>query len=1374
MKYLVCLLACCSATTVAAQGVKESLPLVPPGFVVDVVAAEPLVRNPSVMAFDQQGRLFIGQGPQWRAPTRETAGDRVDLLIDDDGDGIADRVKTYADGFNCIQGLAWRGDDLWVANSPDLTIVRDVDGDDQADVYLRVYTGLGNLEHALHGLNFGPDGKLYMSKGNSRGYNRLDQLAPKAFRELWGLPSPEGAPDYTPIEVTNRRDYRRAYHTPEDDWGQQGGILRCDPDGRNLEIVARGFRNPWDIAFDEGFNWLGTDNDQTLGDKIFSPFYGAHFGWGHAWSFDWAGEGHLPTVPASAPLFEGSGTGVTYYPGGAEHFPSEYANAFFVNDWLKREVYLFRPRWEGGLLKCESGSPVVFAQAGGGRSLAESSGRAFDPTDIEVGPDGALYVLSWGHAYGSTFEDGQQQDIGRVYRIRYASRPLVDWRAKPRNLRPQDLSLDDLLVELGSHVPSWRINAQDEVVRRVLRDQEGLPRKILDRVASGQLTTATETWAAWAVGRASPSDPLVQAKLVELAGGSASENLRIQAIRILGFRARAEQVELPVVVIECLRDPRARIRHEAVLAIHQAGHAAALPELLELCSREDDRVIFYSAWQALRGLAEPSQRRGWVTDTRPNVRLAAFLGLFEDDGLEAAEVENWSHDPDSRVAGLIESWLARSGTANPLVTLSPPPGIYTEPIQVTLACELEDVALTYTLDGSTPVKTSPRYQGPITVERDSVLRVAIERDSVQTGAVISGAYRFERSMPFPARPFIRDIKTPSGRSYRVDWAGLATGKPSYTDRNYRFTQVPAEIAGWPYLLTANDDDRSSGDHWLSFTSTEAMVLTVGVDVRIEQPLAWMKVGERDGFQATDLRLVSQDATFRLYRKAVSAGTLELGGNTHSPSDSARGNYVVIFERKLLQSPNEAAPATVEEALDALATADEQRGRELFLHARGAGCYQCHRLEGRGSVLAPDLSDIGTRVKEARVIIESILEPSAQITEGFAQQRIVTTDGAVFSGAVLEETGRALKLVDSDGKVTTLLVSEVEERVGTKISPMPAGFGRMLTAQQIADITAWLLTQRVPQNTNGFSFRDQIDSLEIYYGKQRIGSYLKRHSELTRRALVNVTTPGGIQVTRNFPPRRPEDLEPGRTGDDAIIHPRMHPGIWISFGDLNGNDYWRLAAEVRFEGYDDEPIADGDTASFTARNTMLSEDGSRVVCTELSRYSFERVAAGIVLVVDVLYQSDDRDFYFGDQEESGLAFRIASPLRVTGGNGTILNDRQEKNGGEIWGKEAKWVDYSGVIDSHHVGLLVAPSPSNPRPSWLHARDYGVVAVNPFPKQPRERREPYVKTWIKKGEPLKLSYGVLIYETPSEEPLDRPKAYQLLLERLRAQAAKSWGD
>ena len=171
---------------------REALPTVPPGFEVSLFAREPLVRQPCSMAFDQQGRLFVGMGPQYRNPTPETPGDNVVIVSDADGDGVAESTKVFASGFNAVQGLAWHGNDLWVANAPDLTVVRDLDGDDEADEYVRIYTDLGNLEHGLHGLNWAPDGKLYMSKGNSKGLTQPGRFAPKPFRDLWGVKAPAG------------------------------------------------------------------------------------------------------------------------------------------------------------------------------------------------------------------------------------------------------------------------------------------------------------------------------------------------------------------------------------------------------------------------------------------------------------------------------------------------------------------------------------------------------------------------------------------------------------------------------------------------------------------------------------------------------------------------------------------------------------------------------------------------------------------------------------------------------------------------------------------------------------------------------------------------------------------------------------------------------------------------------------------------------------------------------------------------------------------------------------------------------------------------------------------------------------------------------
>jgi putative membrane-bound dehydrogenase-like protein len=1346
--------------SLSADDLSHQFPIVPEGFTVDLVAAEPVVSNPCAMAFDRQGRLFVAQGQQWRGPTPETPGDRVDILIDDNGDGVADGTKTFARGFNCIQSIAFRGDELWIANAPDLTVVRDLNGDDVADEYVRLYTGLGNLEHSLHGLNFGPDGKLYMSKGNSKGYNTLEQLAPKPFRELWGLPDPAGAPDIPEPVVFNQENYQRNYHTPQDDWGQSGGILRCDRDGSNLEIVSRGFRNPWDISFDDGFNWLGTDNDQTEGDKIFAPFQGAHFGWGHPWSFHWTGESHLPSVPASATLFEGSGTGVIHYH--AQQFPEKYRDLFFVNDWMRREIYAFRPEWVGALMKCEDAFPSVFAHADGGRTLAESSGRVFEPTDIEVGPDESLYVLSWGHGYGGTIENGKQVDLGRVYRIRYTGNPLLKWESDHRQKPIAEWTFDQLLADLGSSIPGWRIDAQDEFLQRETESSNYLQLKLQDP----DLPQATRTWILWTLGRMSDDSQIDRQLMNIVTSPLVTLSDRIQAIRILAHRVRNYDTiqKLPVGLVKMLEDSQTRLRHAVVLAIQQANQTEWMPSLLTLAAREEDRITFYSAWQAMRLLGTVEQRHTWLRDDRAGVRLAALLGLFHEGAIAPELASPFRSDKDSRVAQMVNDWFEKTGSGSPLVEFSPPPGEYHESVQLTLKSNVPGAFLTYTLDGSQPTLTSPRVQGPVVVSENTTINVSLNRGTTGSSQVVTAQYAIKRLPPYRHSVYLKDVKTRSPRkpnpsAYEFDWTGLAVGKRHYTDRDYSITQVPIELKGLPFLRVANNDDRSRGYQWLGFYSEEDVDVLVGVDERINAPLKWMKIGQPEGFHQTDLKVVTTDPTFRIYRKSFPAGQIVLGGNTNHIDDSGRGNYMVIFDRKFL-SPSDQA-VTVEEVLAKMPTANPARGRELFLHPQGAGCIKCHQMEGYGSKFAPDLTDLGSRARKPEIIIKSILDPSAAITEGFAQQTIVTNEGKTYSGAIIEESGLSLTLITPKAEPIEIRKTEIEERIGSKLSPMPAGFDKLMSAQQIADMTAWLLTKTVIGDRKGFWLQDSDDQVQIHFADQQIATYLKRHEQLTRPAFVNVKLPSGIQITRNFPPRKPEDIDPGYTAEEGIIHPVMHPGLWIGYGDVNGNDYWRLQAQVEFVEFVEKPEADRERVSFTIRNRYWNEAKTETVCFEIVQYTIRKIGMNIVMDIQASYQSD-RDFYFGDQEESGLGLRVASPLRVQGGKGTILNNRGEKNGAEIWGKPATWFDYFGTINERTVGVIVVPHKNNERPSWLHARDYGVIVTNPFPKQPKERREPYVKTQVKEGEKFQLGWTVILHESSGAEEFHREELFKQFID------------
>ena len=288
------LIAACINIPALAEVDKNALPSVEEGFSINFFVREPHIINPSSLCFDRKGRLYVGAGPQYRHPKEDSPTDYIKILIDDDNDGVVDKVKTFAEGLNCVQSMAWKGNELWVANAPELTVLRDTDGDDVADEYQIIYTGLNNLRHSVHGLNWGPDGWLYFTMGNTW----VKPNAPKPIRDLQGIPS-DDVTKYPLTKIYTRDTYPKSYH-PLNKQEMEGGIFRCRAGGHDLELFARGMRNPWDMCMDSGFNWLATDNDPGRpGERIFMPIRHGHYSMRHPGKFDWMGK-HLAIAPTRA------------------------------------------------------------------------------------------------------------------------------------------------------------------------------------------------------------------------------------------------------------------------------------------------------------------------------------------------------------------------------------------------------------------------------------------------------------------------------------------------------------------------------------------------------------------------------------------------------------------------------------------------------------------------------------------------------------------------------------------------------------------------------------------------------------------------------------------------------------------------------------------------------------------------------------------------------------------------------------------------------------------------------------------------------------------------------------------------------------------
>jgi putative membrane-bound dehydrogenase-like protein len=1043
-----CALAMTGSGAVQAVVDTEALPDVEEGFEIGFFVKEPHIINPSALCFDKYGRLYVGAGPQYRHPRPDSPTDYIKILIDKDGDGKAETVKTFADGLNSVQAMAWRNDELWVANSPELTVLRDTDGDDVADEYQVVFTGLNNLRHGLHGLNWGPDGWLYMSMGNTW----VKDHAPLPFRQLQGNKADDQT-KYPLTKVYTRETYPKSYH-PMNKRETEGGIFRCRLGGHDLELFARGMRNPWDICIDSGFNWLGTDNDPGgPGERIFMPVQHGHYTMRHPWVFDWMGK-HIAVAPSSNlfPSVSGSGTGVVFY--NSTHFPEKYRGRYLIADWTNNCIFLYNPMWDGSLqMPAETMRKVVDGGVtqGGDLGYKGAEGRSlFRPTDIEVGPDGALYMAGWGSVYGTEYVPAEKWTAeenakyqGRVFRLRHKENALIDrkkWDTAKRKKTLAEWTFDELIEDIGHQLQVWRVNAQDELVRR----GAAVRKPLIDAIDSGNLTEAQATWSVWALGhidgRSGNSRTITD---YALANREAELNVRIQATRILGENKAKDAIPALILLLD---DKEPRVRLAAVQSLGQVGWSGNDDAILQALADETDRLALYSAWQVMRRQLPLEKRRALMGDDRAGIRLMAALGLMEERQATPEQIFALQDDGDLRISSVANDWLQKTGTRKANVVLAAAERNFRERTKVSMKAS-GDYDVLFTTDGSTPKAggTASKYAGELTIDKDTVLRAAAFASGRQVSKVETLALHRITDSEWADRLFVRTLAA-KGSDNRYDAIddGLQRGVLAYADGSGEtITELPESIAGATLVRTHPKDAGISGNEFLSFEINLPANLYVAYDAKAAPPV-WLK----GGFAKIEGAVVtSRGNRFDVYQRSASAGRVTLGGN-HGGGEKPGAMYQVYLTKAGLKK------ATLAGSVKAMDKADPAHGREIFF-GRGT-CFACHKAAGQGITLGPDLNGIRTR-RDVEYVIRSILIPDEYIVEGFQQTSLAMKDGRKLFGMIQEETAETVKIYLPTGEQVVVRAADILKRDDAKNSGMPSSFIYTLSDKDVADLTAWIMT-----------------------------------------------------------------------------------------------------------------------------------------------------------------------------------------------------------------------------------------------------------------------------------------------------------------------------
>ncbi len=1036
------------ARNAKAQVDKDALPPVEKGFEINFFVKEPHIINPSSLCFDRQGRLYVGAGPQYRHPKEDSPTDYIKILIDADNDGVAETVKTFAEGLNCVQAMAWKGNELWVANAPELTVLRDTDGDDVADEYQVIFTGLNNLRHSVHGLNWGPDGWLYFTMGNTW----VKPNAPKPIRDLQGIKS-EDKTQYPLTKIYTKDTYPKSYHPMNKD-EKEGGVFRCRPGGHGLELFARGMRNPWDMCMDSGFNWLATDNDPGRpGERIFMPIRHGHYSMRHPWKFDWMGK-HIAIAPSSDlfPSVSGSGTGVAFY--SSFHFPEQYRNRYLIADWTNNCIFLYRPKWVGALqVPAETKRKIVDGGATRGGDLGYKGGKGrslFRPTDIEVGPDGALYIASWGSVYGTEYvpkekwtaeENAKYQ--GRVFRLIHKESPLIPrttWDTAKRKKDIKTWSLGELIEDLGSNLHVWRVHAQDELIRR----GDAVRNDLLETIRSGQLSETQATWAMWAIGHIDKARGEDNGQIEQFASGqwqatkkgsrfplaSYRLNFRIQATRILGENGENSAAPL---LIKLLGDSEPRIRMAAMGSLDCIGWGKHSVAILDAIAYETDRVAYYTNWQVMRRHLPEGKRRELLKDERPGIRRMAALGLMEEG----------DRDLQRRAGEFLDGAVTDNGNPLKSLTLSADKEHFRQSSLVRFAAATPGT-IRYTLDGSDPSAKSDEAKGELTVTESATLKAAVFKEGRRLSEVETLVMHRISDSEWRDRLFVRGIRGKgSASSYRAEPEGLQRGTLVYADRNYTFTEIPEALAGATHIRTHNDDKSNTEGEFLRFDINLPATLYLAYDSRTTPPKALVA-----GMEKTAMAIrMSNGESFPVYRSAVAAGEVVLGGNKLGGS-GGESMYQIFLTKTGLRKSNIAA------ATNATPKANPKHGEEIFF-GRGT-CFACHKVHGKGVVLGPDLVGINKR-QDLNYVIKSILEPDAYIVEGFQQTSLKLKDGRELFGMIQEETAQIVEIYLPNGKRVVVQAGEIVKRSDAKHSGMPSSFAYTLSPQDVADLSVWIMT-----------------------------------------------------------------------------------------------------------------------------------------------------------------------------------------------------------------------------------------------------------------------------------------------------------------------------
>jgi putative membrane-bound dehydrogenase-like protein len=1009
--------------------------LTPRGIKVEIVAEAPTVINPVGMTFADDGTPFVlewrpSPGDDWRetpvtftykdgstrkvATMKKRVKDVVKVLSALKENGRYDRARVVLeeelpssillhDGWLYLSG---RGSVRRYKQSKDgglpLTptpLPRGERGRGEGHVKEVIAQGFcGFHHHQVSGMTIGNDGWLYLTSGDDDNYV-------------------EGS------------DGSRATVL------RTGAIFRCRPDGSKMEVFSLGYRNPYrDVAFDTAGNMFHADNDNEDGSKftgcrLMHVSEGSDFGWrlrqgARCCAPDpvrGAVAGELPgKVPPLLKTGRGAPAGLLIY--NDTFFPEPYRGLLLYPDVYRRLIRAYRVEPDGATFKVVEEFELMY-----------SLDPLFRPCQMLTGPDGAIYVVDWrtnSGGAGRLWGDGKN---GRIYRLTWAGtrdQPAMPTRPMDSWAKIGKMSDEDLFKTLASDNMTDRQKAQGALVRAGDKHRAALLKLLADqeqplRARIAALGALHSFWNADVVGGCR--------RLLK----DTEADLRRLAVEALGRHGAARGLD----VTALLEDSDAAVRRAAALALGKTGAPGAADLLVSQLAADEgkDVVLFDGLVRAVERLGKVGiERLVALAESGDHKKLDRAIEVFTmlrtRPGADAIpQLLRNPHPSVRQRAGLIRSY--NNYLLDPPVSLEPALDYLVKHPDEALPVKLAGLEV-LSANGELKGERVKKWLLGLLEDDDPDLRRAVLKAVADT--------RLREAAGFVAR-LVKKERRPLEERTAAAKALRVLAEPSVVPALKEVLDEKAKSAGQFALrrealrALAALDGKAAGIYAVACLKEKDRPL----QIEAVQVLATRPEGAR---RAGQLFLAD-----KLPRELLPNIAEAL--RSHAARDAEAATMLTaVLKTGLLLDNSPVAVARVRELVRT--RGNPRRGRELFLNADKLACVKCHKMEGVGGSIGPDLTRLwDTHTVEK--IMESIIDPDKEIKEGYQTYIATTKKGQVYSGLKISQSAEEVVLRDATGKDVRLARKDVETLEASKRSLMPANVVALLTYDQFIDLVAFL-------------------------------------------------------------------------------------------------------------------------------------------------------------------------------------------------------------------------------------------------------------------------------------------------------------------------------